>query len=360
MATTPKLSTMTVRTVCVPHAEPHRTASGVITESPLVLVDLGLDNGETGRSLVFTYTRAALKPVAEFMRNLWPMIEGDALAPVEIEQKLAARFRLLGTQGLVGMGLAGLDMALWDAMARVQGLSLARLLGGAPKPIRTYGAVGYDGPAGSARAAEAWARAGFPGAKAKVGYSSAAEDLAVIRAMREATGPDFVLMVDYNQSLSPAEAIQRMRVLDEAGLLWVEEPTLAHDFAGHAAIAAAAQTPIQCGENWWGVRDLQHALDARASDYVMLDVMKVGGPGAWMRGAALAHAKSIPLSSHFWPELSAQLLSASPGAHWLEYSDWWKPVLREPLAVERGFAITPDAPGSGIDWNEAAIAKYLV
>jgi mandelate racemase len=164
-------------------------------------------------------------------------LQGERLSPREIEHKLARRFRLLGTQGLVGMALAGIDMALWDALARSHNTSLIRLLGGVERPLRAYGAVGYDGVRGSARVAEDWARRGFRGIKAKIGYPQLKEDMEVIRAMRAAAGEDVAIMVDYNQSLTPLEAIQRLRVLDNEGLTWVEEPTLAHDYQGHALIA---------------------------------------------------------------------------------------------------------------------------
>src|SRR5678815_2488439 len=116
--------------------------------------------------------------------------------------------------------------------------------------------------------------------------------------MREAVGPDVAIMVDYNQCLTPAEAVQRLRVLDGEGLTWVEEPTLAHDHAGHAYIAREAQTPIQCGENWWGTLDMQHAIEAGASDFMMPDVMKIGGVTGWMRAATLAYARGLSVSNH--------------------------------------------------------------
>jgi mandelate racemase len=334
----PKIHDLQVHPVCVPMPHPHQTASGTVAESPLVLLTLHTNQGVAGHCIVFTYTAAALQPVADLIKNIAPLITGDPVAPLDVEHKLARRFRLLGTQGLVGMALAAIDMALWDALARLHGVPLFRLLGAEEKPLQAYGAVGYDGAVQSAEIAEDWASRGFRGVKAKIGYPTIREDLAVIRAIRSAIGPDIALMVDYNQSLTPAEAIERLRVLDAEGLTWIEEPTLAHDFEGHARIAAEIATPIQCGENWWGALDMRHAIAARASDYMMLDVMKIGGVTGWLRAAALGAAHGIRISNHLWPELSAQLLCATPTAHWLEYADWWNPILKEPLQIENGLA----------------------
>lgn len=358
MPSLPKIQGLKVRVVRVPMTEAHQTASGVITESPLVLTDIVTDAGINGHSIVFTYTPAALKPTAELIQNFEALIKDDFLAPAEIEHKLAKRFRLLGTQGLVGMALAAIDMALWDALARTHNMSIVRLLGGVEKPVRAYGAVGYDGVAGSAKVAEVWAGRGFTGIKAKIGYPTIREDVAVVRAMRKAVGDDMAIMVDYNQCLTPAEAVERLRVLDDEGLTWVEEPTLAHDYTGHALVAREARTPIQCGENWWGALNMIHAIESQASDFVMPDVMKIGGVSGWLRAATLAHVKGILMSNHLWPEISARLLCCTPTAHWLEYADWWNPILAEPLCIENGFAIVDDRAGTGIDWNEGAIKRF--
>ncbi len=354
----PTIQGFRVRAVRVPMTEPHQTASGVITESPLVLTDVITDTGISGHSIVFTYTAAALKPTAELIQNFETLVKGDVLAPAEVEQKLAKRFRLLGTQGLVGIALAAIDMALWDALARVHSMPLVRLLGGLEKPVRPYGAVGYDGVEGCAKAAEDWATRGFTGIKAKIGYPTVQEDVAVVRAMRKAAGDDMAIMVDYNQCLTPTEAVKRLRILDDEGLTWVEEPTLAHDYAGHALVAREARTPIQCGENWWGTLDMQHAIEAQASDFVMPDVMKIGGVTGWLRAATLAHTKGIRVSNHLWPEISARLLCCTPTAHWLEYVDWWNPILAEPLRVEKGMAIVGDAIGTGVEWNEDVVRRF--
>jgi len=352
----PRIRGFQVRAVRVP-MEPHRTASGAVTESPLVLTDVFADDGTVGHSIVFTYNAAALKPTAELIANLGELIAGQELAPVAIADQFATRFRLLGIQGLVGMAVAGIDMALWDAMARIHDTSIVRLLGGIEKPIPAYGAVGYDGVADSARGAEVWAKLGFRGIKVKIGYPNVAEDLEVVRSIRKAVGDEMAIMVDYNQSLTPAAAVERLRFLDDEGLTWIEEPVRAHDYRGHAEVAREIRTPIQCGENWWGPHDMREAIEAGASDYMMPDVMKIGGVTGWTRASALAQAHAIPISNHLWPELSAQLMCASPTAHYLEYANWWNPVVKDPLVVEKGMANVEGASGSGVEWNEAAVAR---
>lgn len=346
-----RIESVAVRAVRLPMAEPHRTASGVITESPLVLVDLRTAGGIEGRAYVFTYTAAALDPVAKMVANLEPLVAGQPLAPQALSRALLARFRLLGAHGLVGMAIAAIDMAAWDALARACGLPLCRLLGATSRPTPAYGGIGYDGEYQSARAAEAWAKRGMRGVKAKIGYPTVEEDLAVVRAIRAAVGPEVAVMVDYNQSLSVTEAKRRLARLDGEGLGWVEEPVVAEDYAGMAEVAREAATPIQAGENWWGPLEFAKAIEARATDCLMPDVMKTYGVTGWMEVAALAAARGLPVSCHLFPEVSAQLLAATPTAQWLEYADWWNGALAEPLEIRDGLAIPGERPGSGIDWK---------
>lgn len=360
MTAQPRITGLSVIPVRLPMDEPHRTASGVLAESPLVLTEIHTDAGVTGRSVLFTYTPIALKSVAELVISMAPLLEDQPLEPAQLEQQLNSRFRLLGTQGLVGMALAGIDMALWDAHARLHNTNLVKLLGGCETSVPAYGAIGYDGETGSAKTAEKLAKEGFTGVKAKIGYPTVAEDLSVIHAIRAAIGADLDLMVDYNQCLSPIAAIERIRHLNDAGLTWIEEPTLAHDYKGHAQVREQSQAPIQSGENWWNILDLQHAFDNGASDFIMLDVMKIGGVTGWIRGASMAASRNIPVSSHLWSEISAQLLCLTPTAHWLEYCDWWNPLLKKPLVLENGMTQLDGVTGCGMDWKDDVAEKYRI
>ena len=182
----------------------------------------------------------------------------------------------------------------------------------------------------------------------------------MVRAVRGSVGEEVVLMSDYNQSLSVVEAQGRAAALEDEGLYWIEEPTRADDYSGHARIRHDTKIPVQIGENWWGPHDAAKSIEVGASDYVMPDAMKIGGVTGWLRSAALAEAAGIPLSSHLFPEISAHLLAVSPTRHWLEYVDWADPILEEPLKIDDGYASTSDEAGIGISWDEGAIQRYSV
>jgi mandelate racemase len=132
----------------------------------------------------------------------------------------------------------------------------------------------------------------------------------------------------------------------------------ADDFAGAAEVAAAIETPVQIGENFQSPFELERALAAGASDYVMLDAQMLGGVTGWLAGMALAQAAGKACSSHLFQEYSAHLLAITPTAGWLEWFDIADPILREPLALANGMVTAPERPGSGLDWNEAALARY--
>jgi mandelate racemase len=364
----PRVRSLRATPVNVRLARPHPTASGVVESAPLVLLDLETDQGLVGRSYVFCYSPIALRPIAELIEALQPLIQGDPVAPLALAQKLQARFRLIGPQGFtwVYLGLPGftwiamaaMDMAAWDILAKSAGFSLTRLLDGQENSIPAYHSLGMAGPEGAAREAAESIERGFRCVKFKVGYPHVEEDRGVVRAARDAAGKDLQVMVDYNQSLSVPEAIGRVRLLEEEALVWVEEPTRADDFAGHARIAAESRTPIQIGENLWGPHDLTKSLSAAASDFVMLDVMKIGGVTGWLRAVSQTEAAGLPVSSHLFPELSAQLLAACPQAHWLEYQDWVAPILQRPLDLKDGFALPQTEPGCGLAWNKDAVERY--
>jgi len=351
-----------VRAVQVPLRLPLQTSSGTIRIAPLALIDLETDEGVTGRTYLFCYTPLVLKPVCELLANLDPVLKGASIAPLEISRSLQARFRLLGAKGIVGMALAGIDMAAWDALARIERQPLARALGADLIDVPAYNSCGLGliGPDALPAEAEALAAAGSSALKVRLGYPDLATDIRAVRAVKSALGDAVHVMSDYNQALSVPEAEQRVRALADEGLYWIEEPCLAHDYAGHARVRAASRCPIQMGENWWGPSEMAASLAFGASDLGMLDAMKIGGVTGWMQAAALAESAGLPVSTHLFPEVSVHLMAATPTRHWLEFVDWASPVLAQPMEIRNGKASIPDTPGTGIEWDEPAVKRYLV
>jgi len=354
----PLVTRVTARPVRVPLTPPLRTASGAMTHAPLVLIDIETDAGVTGRAYFFTYTPTVLAAATRLATEVGALLHGEALHPREAIRALRRRFVLLGTPGLLEMALAGLDMALWDAHARAAGLSLSRLLGGAPRPVKAYASFGMDGLADAVKAAERSVEAGFQAIKIKIGYATLREDLEVVRAVLDTLGSKAELMVDYNQALSVPEALRRTRALDELGLAWIEEPVLCDDLRGHAQIAREMRTPLQLGENAWGPKGMLAMIRESASDLAMPDLMKAGGVSGWLDTVALCEAHGMPVSNHFFQETSAHLLALSPMAHYLEYFGIADAVLAAPLPAHGGYVTAPDTPGSGIEWNEEAVSRY--
>ena len=356
------VASLRVRKVLVPMRRPLAVATGEVKTAPLVLVDVETDGGPTGSAYVFVYAPFALEPVASVVAHYGEIIRGMKLAPLDIEATLQSKLRLLGAQGITLMALAAVDMALWDALARSLELPLATLLGGAPRPIATYNSngLGIIGPERAGTEARELLAPGFHAVKVRLGYPEAVTDLAVVRNVRGAIGRDVVLMADYNQALSTAEALRRGRMLDDEQMLWLEEPVAADDARGHAEVRRGVRTGIQTGENWWGTHPMTTFLDQAACDYAMPDAQKIGGVTGWLRAAALAEAAGVPMSSHLYPEISAHLLAVTPTRHWLEYVDWAQPVLRDALEVKDGTITASSRPGSGIMWNEDAIREFEV
>ena len=198
---------------------------------------------------------------------------------------------------------------------------------------------------------------GFTGLKLRLGRDRLRDDLATIEAVRNAVGNDTALMIDFNQGLNLADALQRCHAIDDLGLTWIEEPIVYDNFDGFAQLAAELKTPIQIGENFYGPRDMHAALQKKACDFVMPDFMRIGGVTGWLRAAAIAGAAGIPVSTHLYPEVAAHVMRVTETAHWLEWQDWADPILLKPYDIKDGLLHIPNVPGVGLEWNEDAITS---
>jgi mandelate racemase len=352
---------VTVRAVVVPLRRPLATRVGDFQRWPLLLIDVGTEQGITGRGYLAPYLSRAAAALLPAIRDLGAELRGRPVAPAAFLAHARGWFGLAGYQGLALAAVAGLDIALWDALAKAAGLPLARLLGGTLEPVPAYNSNGLGlirPDAAGDEALELLAEGGFTALKVRVGRAHAAADIAAVRRVRDAVGDDVTLVADYNQGLVLGEALERCRALDAEGLSWIEEPLRYDDLDGHARLARDIVTPVMLGENFYGPRAMAEAIRAQACDLVMPDLMRIGGVTGFQQAAAIADASSIPMSSHLYPEVSGHLLRVTPTRHWLEWQDWAHPVLAHPFEVRSGELHLPDVPGNGLAWDEDAVAHY--
>jgi mandelate racemase len=334
-----------------------------ITDWPLILIDLLTDEGIVGRSYLEPYTVKTMKYLVPALHDFGAMLKGRPVRPVELYDIARKSLHFVGYQGLSMIAVSGLDMAAWDALAKAANMPLCVLLGGSVGPVRAYNSNGLwlkEPAAVAAEAIELRDEGGFAGLKLRLGRERMRDDVATIEAVRTAVGDDMELMVDFNQGLHLGEALRRCHAIDDLGLAWIEEPIVYDNLDGYARLAAELNTPIQIGENFYGPRDLHKALQMKACDYVMPDFMRIGGVTGWLRAAGIAGAAGIPMSTHLYPEIAAHVMRVTETAHWLEWQDWADPILQNPYAVKDGLLQIPDVPGTGIEWNEDAVAAHLV
>jgi mandelate racemase len=333
-----------------------------ITDWPLILIDLHTEEGVVGRSYLEPYLPKTMAYLVPALRDLGEALKGHRVAPAELFDLGRKSLHFVGYEGLSMIAVSGLDMAAWDALAKAAGLPLCVLLGGSVGPVPAYNSNGLwlkDPAAIAAEAVELREEGGFKGLKLRLGRMRMADDLTTIEAVRKAVGDDMELMVDFNQGLHLGEALQRCHGIDDLGLAWIEEPIVYDNFAGYSQLAAELKTPVQIGENFYGPRDLHKALQMKACDYVMPDFMRIGGVTGWLRAAAIAGAAGIPISTHLYPEVAAQVMRVTETAHWLEWQNWADPILTKPFDIADSQLHIPDVPGVGLEWNEDAVAANL-
>lgn len=355
------LESLRARPLLLPLERPIVARIATITAWPVILIDLTTKEGVVGRAYLEPYIPKSMRYLVPMLEDLGEALKGQPLAPVELFQAARKSLHFVGYEGLSMIAVSGLDMAAWDAVARAADQPLCRLLGGTPGPVPAYNSNGlWLKPPGEVaeEALELRDEGGFAALKLRLGRPRLADDLATVAAVREALSEDVALMVDFNQGLDLAEALTRCHALDGHGLTWIEELLLYDDYAGHARLARDLATPIMLGENFYGPRELAKALEAKACDLVMPDFMRIGGVTGWQRAAAIAGAAGIPISTHLYPEVAAQVMRVSETAHWLEWQDWVDPLLEEPYEVKDGQLLVPERPGLGLDWNEEAARRF--
>ena len=333
--------------------------SFVTQETPFVRI--ACDDGTHGIGYSYTIGTGGASVMALLADHLAPKLVGRDPALVEqIWRDLMFQTHATTVGAITSLALAAIDTALWDWRCRRDGQPLWIAAGGAKQRIPVYTTEGgwLHLPTDALVSETVAAReAGFKGAKIKVGKPHVSEDLARLKAVREAVGDGFEIMVDANQCFTLGEALRRAPRYAELGTAWFEEPLPADDITGHARLAAASEVPIAVGESLYSPTQFAAYVQQGAASILQVDVARVGGITPWLKVAHMAETFNLAVCPHFLMELHVSLCAAVPSAAWVEYIPQLDAVADSGMAIDDGHAVAPDTPGLGIQWRWEEIRR---
>lgn len=359
-----RIERIEVTPVRMPLSRVFRAATFSIDVRATLVVRVLTDEGATGEIFLGDIRDHQLEVLRIIEAELAPRLSGRD--PTRLEDCFAAMIGLTGgvhRRPRVMEAISAVDVALWDLFGKITGQSAHRLLGGAQERVRAIVSCGYQGDAGDADALadEAAARRGegYGGVKIKVGFSDADADAARAARVREAIGPELVLICDANQGWDRFEALRFARAVEGLDVDWIEEPTHWRDYAGGMAhLRRAGRVSVGAGQNETSSAGCRDLIAADAIDVLNFDCSMGGGVTEWLRAAHLAEAHGIRIAHHEEPLVSMHLLGSRARGLYAEYFSRERDPLTPEIApdqprLDAGFVRVPERPGFGIeiDWS---------
>jgi L-alanine-DL-glutamate epimerase-like enolase superfamily enzyme len=277
----------------------------------------------------------------------------------------------LNNHAILMQAIAAVDMALWDALGKLYGVPLYKLLGGFRDkvPIIAIGGYYQAGKGQDALNEEMlhYRELQMAGVKFKVGRVSVAEDIERVRRVREVVGDDFVIVCDANQAWTPDQAIEFCRAAAPLKIGWIEEPVRWYDqLEGLRLVRENSPIPVTAGQgeiSRYGCRDL--VVQGRVNN-LNVDVTIAGGVTEWKKIADMADHFHVKMAHHEEAQVALHLLAAIPHSLYVEIFPnpkrdpmWFELPVEQPR-VRNGYMELPAGPGLGLELNEDVIARYRV
>ena len=330
-----------------------------------ILARLHTDDGIEGVGWVVANRGSLVRAMASAAAELGDLLVGmNVLDHEATYQRMSRAANWVGPGGMATMAMSALDIAQWDAAGKTLGVPLFRLLGAASDRVPAYASDGlwYSMPIEDLQAsARAHVDAGYDKIKLRLGAGGSPDDEANrVRAVRDAVGPNVGIMVDGTESWDEAQASATGRALQEAGIIWLEDPVNHQRIDGLARLATALDVTVAAGERLYGLDPFRRTLEARAVDVAIIDVARAGGITPWMKIAALAESHGIPVAGHVVPEVHTHLLAAIPNASLVEFMPRSEPIFTNRLTLQDGCLLAPTAHGLGVELDEDACRRYRV
>lgn len=275
-----------------------------------------------------------------------------------------------GRKGIAFCALSAIDIALWDLKAKHLNLPLFELLGACVESVPVYGSGGWTNQTADELLAEMteYATRGFGAVKMKVGKNfgkAERDDVRRVEEVRAAIGDTVDLYVDANNAYQPKQAVRIASQLQPYRVGWFEEPVIADDIDGLAAVTRASPIPVATGEHEYTKFGFRELLSRHAADIVQPDVGRVGGITEWMKIAHLAQAFNVQIAPHSYLLIHLHLACATPNTKSIEMLGAYERIDRElfarvPEPREGMLAPLADAPGLGLELDPVAVRVYGV
>lgn len=319
------------------------------------------------RGLGYSYADVATAHLVQ--ESLADVVRGcDAMDVPAAWAAMVHAIRNLGRPGICSMAIAAVDSCLWDLKARLLGLPLVTLLGAARPAAAVYGSGGFTSYS-IGRLQEqlgGWVAQGIPRAKMKIG-THPEDDLARVRAARQAIGEGAELFVDANGAYSRKQAIAFAEAFAALGVRWFEEPVSSDDLEGLHLLRnrAPAGMDIAAGEYGYDLWYFRRMLEAEAVDVLQADATRCAGITGFLQVGALCQARSLQLSAHCGPSLHVHPCCAVIPFRHLEY-------FHDHVRIEHMLfdgALTPvrgelhpdtSRPGLGLELKRSDAERYRV
>ena len=320
-----------------------------------IFVRIDTADGNFGVGYSYTIGTGGTAVLAMLRDYLVPKLLGmDSSRVEQVWSEIYYSTRATETGAISSLAVAAIDTAIWDLKCKRSGQSLVVEAGGHKDRVPLYDTEGgwlhltTDELVAGAVASKA---KGWPGVKLKVGKPNVNQDVERLRAVRETLGPDMHIMVDANTGFTLAEARRRAKAFEPVDLFWLEEPLPADDVVGHSKLAASTTIPIAVGETLYSAMQFQQYLHQGAAGIIQVDVARVGGITPWLKVAHMAEAYNVKVCPHFLMEIHVSLTAAIPNGVYVEHIPQLRGITKSEIKIENGYAITPTAPGIGIDWD---------
>ncbi len=352
------------RFVSVPLPAPIRHPFlGERTKFSSLLVEVHTSDGLTGFGYASIESVRLVSSLNEIIRDLAPLLRGlDATRTELVWERMYNLTCDILHDGAANLAMTAIDTAMWDIAGKRAGLPLWKMLGGYRDRVDAYASWTlwrHMSNAELERETRLVVEQGYRAMKLRLGGSrTLAEDRVRARIVRDAAGPDAVLLVDALWGMTSTDGVAYARMLGELQYGWFEEPVREGDFTGLARVRDVQALPIAAGERISRVQNVAALLPC--VDHAILDAHHLGGVTPWLKAAAIVEAANLPTSAHSHPLVHMHLLAGKRMGAWLEYMPWWNMLFVDPPLPRDGAIAMSGAPGLGLTLDERAVAKYAV